>query len=485
MIPVGVGTPDASVRADFTRVGRRWPVSYRSIEAIVLVCDILLIITASILSAASYSLFFYGDTGDLISFIAAGAVVCAVFIPTVKMRGLYHPTALLVWHVQVRNVVVLWTGTFLFLAAAVFALKHGKEFSRVTMLVFAFAGLAFLLIHRAFWRLFLETALASGKLRGRRVIVISDTMTASATSRLIPDLIRHGFQLDRHFQLDGKDGDGRSEDAIGKAVAFARASNIEEVFFVADVERWSEVSPLIERLRVLPLPVNVVPQTAAVELFRRPTHPLGGSVTIEFQRPPLTMAERGVKRLMDIVCSAFGLVVLSPALLMAAIAIKLDSPGPVLFRQTRHGFNGQPFKIMKFRTMTVLEDGELIRQAGRYDERVTRVGAWMRRTSVDELPQLLNVLRGDMALVGPRPHAAAHDSHFAKVIGNYLFRHHMKPGITGWAQVNGYRGETPTIDLITRRIELDTWYVDNWSVWLDIGIMLRTVSEIVRGRNAY
>jgi lipopolysaccharide/colanic/teichoic acid biosynthesis glycosyltransferase len=163
----------------------------------------------------------------------------------------------------------------------------------------------------------------------------------------------------------------------------------------------------------------------------------------------------------------------------------LDSPGPILFRQRRCGFNGQLFYILKFRTMSVLEDGDAIHQATADDQRVTRLGRLLRRSSVDELPQLLNVLQGSMSLVGPRPHALAHDNQFDKSVGNYAYRHHVKPGVTGWAQVNGYRGPTPNIEDIRSRVEHDLWYINNWSVALDCLIMARTVLELARGHNAF
>jgi lipopolysaccharide/colanic/teichoic acid biosynthesis glycosyltransferase len=172
-------------------------------------------------------------------------------------------------------------------------------------------------------------------------------------------------------------------------------------------------------------------------------------------------------------------------LAVVSLAIKLDSSGPVVFRQHRKGFNGRSFEILKFRTMTVLENGGAIRQARRKDKRVTRMGRLLRATSIDELPQLINVLRGEMSIVGPRPHALAHDDEYATSIANYAFRHHVKPGITGWAQVNGYRGETSEIELMKKRIDLDLWYVNNWNFLLDLWVIIRTCFEVVRGRNAY
>jgi putative colanic acid biosynthesis UDP-glucose lipid carrier transferase len=179
------------------------------------------------------------------------------------------------------------------------------------------------------------------------------------------------------------------------------------------------------------------------------------------------------------------LILLLPLFLMTVIAIKLDSPGPVVFRQRRSGFNGRRFQIMKFRTMSVLEDGKTVVQAKPNDARVTRVGAWLRRTSIDELPQLFNVLQGNMSVIGPRPHALAHDDEFTTVVAKYAYRHHVKPGITGWAQVNGFRGQTNTVADIEKRVELDLWYIDNWSLALDFKIALMTVVGIIRGENAY
>jgi putative colanic acid biosynthesis UDP-glucose lipid carrier transferase len=174
-----------------------------------------------------------------------------------------------------------------------------------------------------------------------------------------------------------------------------------------------------------------------------------------------------------------------PILLVAAIAIKLDSRGPIIFRQRRCGFNGRQFGIFKLRTMTVQEDGDSIAPAERKDPRVTRVGMWLRRSSIDELPQLFNVLRGEMSIVGPRPHALAHETQFDRLIANYAYRQHVKPGITGWAQVHGCRGAMRTVADAEQRLKFDLWYIKNWNFAVDFKILLMTLIEIVRGHNAY
>jgi putative colanic acid biosysnthesis UDP-glucose lipid carrier transferase len=179
------------------------------------------------------------------------------------------------------------------------------------------------------------------------------------------------------------------------------------------------------------------------------------------------------------------LVLTAPVMVAIAIAIGLDSQGPIVFRQTRLGLAGRPFAILKFRTMNVIEDGDAVVQATHDDARVTRIGAFLRAASLDELPQFFNVFKGDMSVVGPRPHATAHDALYTALIANYELRQNVKPGITGWAQVNGYRGGTPTVDLMQRRVDLDVWYVANASLSLDLKILLRTPLEILRPQNAY
>jgi putative colanic acid biosynthesis UDP-glucose lipid carrier transferase len=188
---------------------------------------------------------------------------------------------------------------------------------------------------------------------------------------------------------------------------------------------------------------------------------------------------------MDKVLASAGVFALIPFFAVIAAAIRLESPGPVMFTQTRVGFNGRPFRMCKFRTMYTCEDGPVIHQAQRNDKRVTQLGGLLRKLSIDETPQLFNVLRGDMSLVGPRPHALAHDNEYNRLIATYAIRHKMKPGITGWAQVNGYRGETPELGMMEQRIQNDLWYIEYWSLWLDVRILLMTVIRLFTFEKAY
>ncbi len=468
-----------------SRPERKWPITYDSVEFITVLADAAIILSASIIAGISYHLYTFGAPGDMLQYIGSAAVVAALFISLMKSRGMYKPAELLVLRSQVRTISILWIAVFFLLAGTNFALKTGNEISRGANLFFAVFGLSALIIHRVFWRRLLTEGVIKRRFSGRKIVLITDHGRAAESS--LPHVLTSlGFQLERHFTLPPPEqGNRRREKVISSAIAYVRGSEIEEIVVGADLNHWPELRGLIAELRILPFPVNLIPVGAVSEIFRQPSHELGNAICIEVQRGPLTPFEYTVKRCIDVVLSGIGLLALLPLLVMVAIAIKLDSPGPVLFKQRRCGFNGRCFQILKFRTMSVLEDGTAIAQAQRIDNRVTHLGKWLRRTSIDELPQLLNVLEGSMSLVGPRPHAVAHDTQFDKVVRNYAFRHRVKPGLTGWAQVNGCRGPTPTPTDIERRVERDLWYIDNWSFRLDFAILLQTVTEVLRCRNAY
>ena len=476
--------------------GRKWPISYRSVEVLAIAADAGTILLSGVLSGIIYHLETIGAVGDIIQYIGSASVVLAFFISLMASRDFYQPKHLLDLKAQVRGMAFVWVGVFLFLAGIVFALKIGDEFSRGAILLFAGFGFGCLLVQRVVWRNVLQHALTEHKFSGRNVVLITNDDLHKENDDLhkeddkqeatIENLIKHGFQVRHHFALPvHHPGSLLRERTIIKILSYLRGSDIHEVVVSSEVNRWSELNDLLMSLRKLPLPVNLIPCGATSEFLKRPSHMIGDSISIELQRGPLSGPERAMKRVLDISCAGIGLIALLPLLAVTAVAIKLDSPGPILFRQRRCGFNGKLFHILKFRTMSVLEDGESIKQASPSDRRVTRLGKLLRRTSIDELPQLLNVLNGTMSLVGPRPHALAHDNHFDKLVRNYAFRHHVKPGVTGWAQVNGYRGPTPNIGDIRNRVEHDLWYINNWSFALDCLIIIRTVFELTRGDNAY
>ena len=466
-----------------------WSISYRIIAPIAMTCDAVIIVLMGVFSSLAYHYAYYydaiGGRGDVMQSAGLAAVVAALFIPISKSRGLYSPTELLNLKSQITKISIEWFAVLLFLAAAAFTMKAGGNFSRGATILFTIIGLFALIGARIVWRVILADGLAVRKFSGRKVTLIIEEGAASK-SGILEALARHGLEPARQFILPADQNNVKARKrVIAHAVSSIRGSNVEEVIIGADLDHWSSLRELLSELRVLPLPVNLVPVGPTSDLFQLPSHTIGEAVTIELQRGPRSVFERCVKRAIDVIVAGTALLLLLPLFVMTAIAIKLDSSGPVIFRQRRSGFNGRQFQIMKFRTMSVLEDGETVTQAEPNDKRVTRVGAWLRRTSIDELPQLFNVLQGQMSIVGPRPHALAHDSEFNNQVAKYAYRHHVKPGITGWAQVHGFRGRTLKVSDVEKRLELDLWYIDNWSLALDFKIALMTVIEIAHGENAY
>jgi undecaprenyl-phosphate galactose phosphotransferase/putative colanic acid biosynthesis UDP-glucose lipid carrier transferase len=357
--------------------------------------------------------------------------------------------------------------------------------SRGAVVTFAGLSLAAIVTWRKLAKRWVAAGLRAGAIHGRRAVVIGTRAELGAISSR-QTLLTSGFsEVDRCPLPVGGTSDFQQNcrAAIELALARSRTCRAEEIVLAL---RWGDTDQLQlvrECLRASPLPVRLLPDQFVRSIWEGARSP--GLSLIDIQRAPFSRYERTVKRLFDVIAAGSALVVHLPLLFLVGILIKLDSPGPVVFRQQRKGFNGRPFAIYKFRTMRVMEDGEQIVQAKRHDPRVTRLGRILRATSIDELPQLLNVLKGDMSLIGPRPHALAHDTQYGALISEYALRHHIKPGITGWAQVNGFRGETRDVEMMRKRVELDLWYIDNWSITLDLQIVLRTVGELLRRRNAY
>ena len=231
--------------------------------------------------------------------------------------------------------------------------------------------------------------------------------------------------------------------------------------------------------------VYLIPDLFMFDLLHARSESINGLATISIFDTPMDGPNAVLKRIEDVVLASLILLLIAVPMLLIAIAVKLTSRGPVLFRQTRYGMDGRPIRVWKFRSMTVMEDGAAVTQASRNDCRITPLGAFLRRTSLDELPQFFNVLLGDMSVVGPRPHAVAHNEQYRRQVSRYMLRHKVKPGITGWAQVNGWRGETDTLEKMQKRIEFDLDYIENWSVWWDLKIVLLTLFKGFVHRNAY
>jgi putative colanic acid biosynthesis UDP-glucose lipid carrier transferase len=255
---------------------------------------------------------------------------------------------------------------------------------------------------------------------------------------------------------------------------------IDTVFIAVPIQRDQKIREWIDRLADTTVSVYLVPNLEAFDYLYSRWGFVGGHTVVSIFETPIYGIDGCLKRIFDIVLSLLGLILSLPIMILAALAIKLNSSGPVFFRQRRYGLDGQEIYVWKFRTMTTMDDGLEVKQATKNDPRVTEVGRFLRRTSLDELPQLFNVLRGSMSLVGPRPYAIAHNEQFRSLIRGYMLRHKVKPGITGLAQVLGSRLETDTVEKMRARIELDHRYIRDWSLWLDLKIMVKTIAVVLR-----
>jgi putative colanic acid biosynthesis UDP-glucose lipid carrier transferase len=266
---------------------------------------------------------------------------------------------------------------------------------------------------------------------------------------------------------------------------FVKENRIQFIYLSLPMASQPRILHVLDELKDTTASIYFVPDMFITDLIQGRSGNVCGTPVISVCESPFTGSAGLIKRASDIILSLLILALISPLLLLIAIAIKLDSPGPVIFKQRRYGLDGEEILVYKFRSMRVCEDGEQVRQAQRGDARITRIGAFLRQNSLDELPQFVNVLQGRMSIVGPRPHAVAHNEIYRNLIKGYMIRHKVKPGITGWAQVNGYRGETRTLDKMQARIDHDLDYLRNWSLRLDLHIILKTIMVVFRDRSVY
>lgn len=378
-----------------------------------------------------------------------------------------------------------WTAAFGAMLLIAFLSGTIGDLSRVSLTAAFLLGLSLTLAMRGFAHGVLSQQIAAGELRFQKVAVIGKR-TEVVRFLLEGDLWRNGQSIAGALYLEEITKNGIVD--TKSVAAFANTAIEAEADYIVLAGELGEVEALqqtIDTLKRFSLNVTYALSQSGERFEFLDTVPIGTGNTLRVLKKPLSTLSVFAKRAIDISGALVGLVLLSPIFLITAIAIKLDSPGPVIFRQARRGFNGTSFSILKFRSMSVTEDGAKMRQATRGDKRITQIGIFLRAYSIDELPQLLNVLIGDMSLVGPRPHALSHDDELSLQLVDYAYRQRIKPGITGWAQVSGYRGETRTHEQVEGRTQLDLHYIDNWSVFFDLWIIALTVFSPSSRRNAY
>ena len=462
--------------------------SCEGIPYLLATADALIILLFCLFGAFFYHWVFSSPIPDLAAYFALGLIASFIHIVRLGGRGYYDFERAARPGVEIIEVLVAWFSTGLVLAFFAFVFKIGVSFSRGTFLLLMVAAPFGLLAERKFSKFLVERAVSRGAIGRRNTVLVGDEIEiASLGPRDLLDFFGAGeisrFVLSKHNDSAVQH---TSDATVLNAVAhFVRRNNSAEILLAVP---WSDVARIDfirEHIRTLPISAKLLPDIQVRTLTNFASSGGQRVVSIEIQRAPFSATERLVKRAIDVSIALAALLFFIPVMIFTAAAIKLDGSGPIIFRQNRKGFNGREFVMLKFRTMSVQENGDVVTQATRDDPRVTRIGKLLRATSIDELPQLLNVLRGEMSMIGPRPHALAHDNYFEKLLQEYAFRHHVKPGMTGWAQVNGLRGATPSVDQIARRVKMDLWYINNWSLWLDIQILMKTISEVLRKRNAY
>jgi len=418
---------------------------------------------------------------------AIGALITANMLHAARLYVFEDLTKL---PIQVYRLSMALPAVLLILLAFGFFTKTSDEFSRLWAA--GWFGLSFVGIVglRTFVAMRLRVWQRRGWLRRNLVIIGAGEVGRRLVHHLVatdePGVRLLGLFDDRRSRVPDEIEGYRVLGTVDDLPGFTRAHRVDEIVIALPWDNMARLDACMNRLRSVAANVQLCPDTVGFRLYNRGVRHLAGVPMLSVSELPLSGWSQVVKAMEDRLIAAFLLALVSPLLAVIALAIRLEGPGPILFRQRRYGFNNEIITVYKFRTMQPdCARADEARQATRDDPRVTRVGAFLRRHSLDELPQLLNVLKGEMSLVGPRPHAVAHNEQYARLIDGYLGRHKVKPGITGWAQVNGLRGETETVDKMEARVRHDIYYIDNWSLLFDLRILLLTLFVGFRSENAY
>jgi Undecaprenyl-phosphate glucose phosphotransferase len=445
------------------------------------VADIVIVVGISLLMGFVYHEAAYGDIGPLHSFVGVGATAAGIFVLPGIFRGEYDLAHYLTFRPHIRRAFTYWHVTIVALLALGFLTRLTEDYSRGSLVLFYLVGLPVVLTAR--YALVSTVVFGSkvGLVTAQRVFLIGSGEDISAfVQRYQP--WNFGLQMVGGAPLTRLDKYSSPEERrrvlaadLKHAVESARNLRPDAVYIVAP---WSETGTIdlcVDEFLNMPVEIHLGPERILDRFDNVRIAKHGAMASLQLTRAPLSRFEQMQKRIFDVTIAAGVLISLSPLLALVALGVFLEGGRPILFRQRRYGFNQHEFRIIKFRTMMTLDDGDVVPQVTHDDPRVTRFGRFLRKWNIDELPQLINVLKGDMSLVGPRPHALSHNREYEQKIALYARRHNVLPGITGWAQVNGFRGETDTDDKMRARVDHDLYYIDNWSPWLDLRILLKTL----------
>jgi Undecaprenyl-phosphate glucose phosphotransferase len=444
--------------------------------------DALAILAAALATSLVYIAALGGPWSGLATGFDIGLIVAVLVVLAELHKGGYAPARYADVCGQFARAFPLWNITALAALALGVAARAVGDYPRGGLALFYVLGLASLALTRRAVAQGLAQLHARGLASRRRLAALGFEDEIEAL-RLPEGVAGDGAEFVCRFAL--RESESFFLEDLALAVAAIRLYRPDDVFVALPWSRPELVEAALAALRKLPIEVHLGLSGPLAGLARAEIARVGEVSGLTLTRSPLGRLQQIEKRAFDIAVASLALLALSPLFAAVALLIRLESPGPALFRQKRYGLNQEPFRIFKFRSMRAMDDGRVVRQATRADARVTRLGYWLRRLSIDELPQLLNVLLGDMSIVGPRPHALAHDQLYVEKLARYARRHNVKPGITGWAQVNGHRGEIANDSAMLARLEHDLYYVDNWSLWLDVKILVLTVFSRRAHSNAY
>jgi putative colanic acid biosynthesis UDP-glucose lipid carrier transferase len=421
----------------------------------------------------------------------AAAVAVVVFYLVGQVQGLYRPWRAEPIKAEFTRVWLSWGFSVPLLLLLGFITKTSEVYSRVVVLTWFVCAPTTVSTWRVALRLFLQEMRA----RGHNTRTVAIAGASSLGENLALNIQRSpwmgmrlvGFYDDRHVSrlhpMDPAAGEVKGD--LDRLVAQTKDGQIDVVYIALPLRAEPRINSIIRRLQDTTASVYLAYDFGGFDVLRAQWGQVGGVPVMSVVENPFHGVEGVTKRLEDLVLGSLIMAIIAIPMLVIAAAVKLTSPGPVLFRQRRYGLNGEEIIVFKFRSMTVMEDGAVVRQATRDDNRVTKIGALLRRTSLDELPQFIQVLTGQMSIVGPRPHAVVHNEQYRALIQGYMLRHKVKPGITGWAQINGWRGETDTLEKMEKRVEYDLAYIRDWALWMDLKIIVMTVLGVFRGKNAY
>ncbi len=452
----------------------------RIVLDILMLVEVGLVVVSAAIAKLLYIAFFLESRQDHQPYVLAGLAGGIVLHYMLRMRGLHERDAYLGWRRRLGEFLMTIGLSFLVLIALAYLLKISADYSRGWLLTWlALVSITMLLSRPASASLL--RWLASTGYTARRIAVVA----SGATGLRLAERLRQaaGVRIVGVFDEIGKDGQGKPRASIADLISIGQRNQIDEVVVALCNAPQPQTARLIDELSVLPVDVWLCPAEFDMPILG--TSRLGALSLLQVKPKPIRDWGYVLKLTLDYVLGAISLILFAPLMLAVALAIKLDSPGPVLFKQRRHGYNHRLIHVYKFRTMRVAEDGAVVVQARKDDDRITRIGKFLRRTSIDELPQLFNVLKGEMSLVGPRPHAVAHNQLYCARLERYANRHCVKPGMTGWAQIHGFRGPTEDPEKMRKRVQMDLYYIENWSISLDLKIIALTPFVGFVHRNAF